>query len=171
MMTDCGQETAAIGMGTELEGEAGLQRVAAEHLDRLDGEGLQILADRGQLPNELARHRDDVAACRVRLKEIEQLPRARPDDLRARAHRQHANRLGDDGRRIPAGIGDAPCEHRHEARDVVGEPFTKPADLVNRHDGRHVHTNARGGEGANQRARKIAACVGDGNLDVHVRSP
>src|SRR5688572_6643257 len=61
--------------------EAGGQRVGAEHLDGLERERVEILAQELELGDELARHRDDVAPDGVGLDEVQHLARAGPDQL------------------------------------------------------------------------------------------
>ena len=53
----------------------------SEHLHGLERERVEILAEQVELGEQVVRHRDDVAADRVGLDEVEHLARAGPDQL------------------------------------------------------------------------------------------
>ena len=70
--------------------------VAVEHLDGLQRELLEVLAERAELGQQVAGHRDDVAADRVRLDDVEHLARAGPDQLGPRRRAHDLQRLAHD---------------------------------------------------------------------------
>src|SRR6476646_424102 len=116
------------------EMEAGGQRVGAEHLHGLEREGVEILAEQVELRDEVARHRDDVAADRVGLDEVEDLPGAGPDELGGGGDRlENLERPAHDGQRLDPGIRDAPREHGDTARRTVPEGARDHLHLVRRH--------------------------------------
>ena len=71
----------ASGSTDSSELEAGQRCVAVEHLHGLERELVEVLADKRELLEQVGRHRDDVAADRVGLEDVQQLARARPDQL------------------------------------------------------------------------------------------
>ena len=74
------------------EPEAGGQRCGPEHLDGLERERVEILAQEIELRDEVVRHRDDVAADRVGLDEVQDLARAGPDELGRRVRPTRGSR-------------------------------------------------------------------------------
>src|ERR1051326_7500340 len=74
------------------DGQPGVDRVLTEHTDGLERVRRQVLADEGQLAQEVARDGDDLAADRIRLEHVEQLARAGPDQLRGRLGFEDLNR-------------------------------------------------------------------------------
>ena len=70
-------------MGGHFENEARVVRVAMEHLDGLERELVEILAERVELRQQVVGQRDDVTADLVGLDDVEDLARRGPDQLRA----------------------------------------------------------------------------------------
>ena len=69
----------AAAQGSELV--AGRLAVLVEHLHGLERVFVHVLADQRQLLDDVVGHRDDLAADLVGLEDVEQLARARPDQL------------------------------------------------------------------------------------------
>src|SRR4051812_44673139 len=107
---------------TRLEREPGRLRVAMEHLDGFQRELLEVLAQRLRLGEQVAGHRDDVAADLVGLDEVEDLARRRPDAFGPRSGAHDLDALAHDRERLAAGIGDAARENPDVTRGARGPP-------------------------------------------------
>src|SRR5262249_14113717 len=70
-----------VGIRSGIEAEAGLTGIAVKAADRLPRVLLERLSEEGQLSNQIGRERDDVTADRVGLDDVENLPRAGPEEL------------------------------------------------------------------------------------------
>src|SRR5262245_3845856 len=151
-----------------LDGEAGGDRVAPEHLDGLQRIGVEILVDQAQLVEDVVGHRDDVAADGIRLEDVEQLARAGPDELGLGTVAQNFYRLGHQWHRVDAGVGDAAGKYRHDRGRLRRQTGGNAADLIERQDSGDVEDDTVVRQLANEIAGKFLARVGDGNLDVDV---
>ena len=88
------------------EREARRLGVVEEHLDGVERELVEVLADQRQLLQQVVGHGDHMAADRVGLEEVEQLPRAGPDQLRdaagGAATSQRSSMIGSGSRPVSA---------------------------------------------------------------------
>src|SRR6188474_2908637 len=87
--------------------EARGERVRPEHLHGLERERVEILAEELELCDQLVGHRDDVAADRAGLDEVQDLARACPDELGLRRDGlDDLERLAHDRHRFDPGVRD-----------------------------------------------------------------
>src|SRR5687767_1484340 len=107
-----------------------------------------------------------MAANRVCLEHVQQLPRASPDQLKARMVPEQFYSPAHDGDWIEASV----CNPASEYRDV---PVLRPLhglyhrlDLRECHKGRDIEAQAVFGEAPDQRGGRLTSAVRDRNLDV-----
>ncbi len=98
-----------------------LDRIVAEHLDGVERILVEGLADEAELLEDVRRGGDDVAADRIGLDEVQELPRTGPEqlDVRLRTHQLEGGRHERHG--VAPGVGDASREDRDDAR-VARQP-------------------------------------------------
>src|SRR5665213_587112 len=114
---------------------AGAAGVIVEHLDRFERVLAQVLAGQRQLGNDVRCRGDDVATARIRLRDVEYLARARPQQFRLRQMRQSPDRFGHDRDWIDPGIGDAAGEHRDDRPRRGTDGRGNNVDLLERQHG------------------------------------
>jgi hypothetical protein len=88
----------------------GVDSIVVEHADRGERELLGISADSTELGEEIMGQRDHVATHRVGLEDVQQLARARPDQLQSLELAEDVDGGGHQGHRIDTGVGDPPGE-------------------------------------------------------------
>jgi hypothetical protein len=94
----------------------GVVSISVEHTYRFEGVRGQIFADKAQFVDQIGRHSNDVATCILRLKNVKELPRTCPEELRQRPAVQYLSRLFHHRDWIDAGIGNAARKNRDDGR-------------------------------------------------------
>ena len=92
------------------ERKSGGPSVVAEHFRGFERVVAEILADEGQLFQNVVCHRDDVAADRICLKNVQKLTRARPDELGVGRSCEASHFLGRQRHWVGAGIAMRPAK-------------------------------------------------------------
>ena len=115
-----------------LQGVAGQLGVAVEHAHRLEGDLAVIAVDPRELLQELVRDGDHRTADLGGLHHVQDLARARPEELEVRVRREHLERAAHERNRIGARVGDAAREHRHVRVGAARQRAGDDLDLVDR---------------------------------------
>ena len=117
------------------------------------------------------RNRDNLATAGVRLKNVQHLPNARPEELRTGQMPEERSAGAHLGIRIPAGVRDAAGKDGDDRWNGWLEHFSHTPHLVEREDGGDIEPNALLGQFANDPEGGFAAGIRDGNFDVDVFLP
>jgi hypothetical protein len=107
----------ALGRDDQRSGDSipGGDGVVPEHLDRGEGEVVEVPPDATDLAEEFVGHSDHVTADSVGLEDVQDLSRAGPDELQSREGGQDLDGGRHEWYRVDAGVRNPSGEDRHEA--------------------------------------------------------
>lgn len=134
------------------KGEATVRRVLGEHLHSVQGQLREVLSEHlRRLAEDVVRHRDDRTAAVLGLEDVEDLARARPEQLGLGLGVQKRPGSAQDRRRIDSGVRDPARKDRDHRRHRRIQRLRDPGHLREGEQGGHVELHAAAAELADQR--------------------
>ena len=102
---------------------------------------MKVFTYQRELLQNIAGCGNDMAADRIGLNDIEQLARARPDQLHSGMNGDHFHGRGHERYGIAARVGDTAGEHRDAGRSSSGQSGGHTPDLIERQERRDIEAD------------------------------